>query len=500
MGLTNYAAKQAASLTVAPWQVSGGPVLNVTALVWKLVAMAAFYLVLAEIGSLMALRALDEYVNLIWPASGLAVAVIVRGGYKYCLSVFGGYLVWGVWLSGQPIGYAVAQGAAYAVSSGAGAWALRKTLVGDYSLESIRTVLLFLLAGPLLAGLLDATLGATALCGMIQEVPWREFSRLWRPILLGDALGVLVVTPFLLVWSSQTKVNWSNRQFLEVGVWIVALAFFGVVIFGNWAPTDTLRYPLELVLFPIMAWGAIRFGQRGATTGVVLIAIMAIWELLQVFGPEKKYISQSPEFLWVFVGVISVTSYCLAAVLTELRRREENSRMNELRLRGFIDALPDMAFVLSPEGRYLEIFSRENSPLGSRAIGLEGSWLKKVWPPEQARIFQEALDHCLEKKGQISLEYSLEIKGEMYWFEGRLAPITASDGKPDRVIWVAYDITERKRAESLLEQRDQLLRGVSQASSLLLGVRDMQDAVERALQGDRRACAGGSGCYRREQL
>ncbi len=60
--------------------------------------------------------------------------------------------------------------------------------------------------------------------------------------------------------------------------------------------------------------------------------------------------------------------------------------------------------------------------------------------------------------------------------------MTGDAESPDQVIWVAYDITERKRTEAALEQRDQLLQGVSRASSLLLGVRDMQEAVERALQ------------------
>lgn len=482
MGQTNYAAKPATTPTNAPWHVAGGPALNVTVLVWKLVAVAAFYLVLAEIGSLMALRALDGYVNLIWPASGLAVATLMRGGYKYGLSVFAGYVLWAFWLSEMSLPFSLALGAVYTLSASLGAWLLGRALHSDTTLENIRGVTVFLLAGPLAAGLVNALLGVAVICAIEPTVPWGEYGRLWKPWFLGDALGILVVTPFLLVWSSRTKINWSNRQVVEVAIWIAALSFFGLVIFGNWAPTDTLRYPLELTLFPLMAWGAIRFGQRGATTGIVLISIMAVWELIQVFGPENKYISQSPEFLWVFVGVISCTSYFLAAILTELRRREENSRLNELRLRGFIDALPDIAFVISERGHYLEIFSQENSPLGIRAERLSGSTLREAWSPEQARIFQEAVDRCLQVGHQISLEYTLEVNGETYWFEGRLAPISGDHGKADRVIWVAYDITERKRTEALLEQRDQLLQGVSRASSLLLGVRDMQEAVERALE------------------
>ncbi|QYY34778.1 ATP-binding protein [Ruficoccus sp. ZRK36] len=465
-----------------PWSTTGGPALNITVLVWKLLAVAVFYLVLSEIGSLMALRALEGHVYLLWPASGLAIATLIRGGYKYCLSIFAGYLLWGLWINGQSVGYTLMIGSIYVLSTALGASVLRWMMRSIYSLETIRDVMVFLLAGPLLVGVINASLCTWVVCAQVDLLTWNDYSRLWKPWFLGESLGVLVVAPFLLVWTSQTKVNWSNRQFAEVGVWIIALAFFGIVIFGNWAPTDTLRYPLELALFPLMAWGAVRFGQRGATTGVVLVSIMAMWELLQVFGPEQKYISQSPEFLWVFVGVISTTSYFLAAILTEMRRREELSRHNEVQLRGFVDALPDIAFVLSAEGRYLEVFSHESSPVGYLAEALKDRTLKESWSPEQARKFHQALENCLESQKQISLEYSFELDGNTHWFEGRLAPISSADDAVDQVIWVAYDITERKRTEAALEQQDVLLQGVSQASSLLLAVRNMEEAVERALQ------------------
>ncbi|MEM8550611.1 MAG: ATP-binding protein, partial [Verrucomicrobiota bacterium] len=212
------------------------------------------------------------------------------------------------------------------------------------------------------------------------------------------------------------------------------------------------------------------------------LTIMAIWELLRVFGPEKKYISQSPEYLWVFIGIICGTTYFLAAIITEMRRREETASKNALHLRGFIDALPDIAFVISDKGRYLEVYAHKQDVLSRQAEDLLGSTLKDTWSAEQAQRFQDAVQRCLDQQQQISLEYGVDSAGETIWFEGRLAPMRGDDGSLDRVIWVAYEITDRKRALATLEQRDQLLQGVSRASSHLLAVRDLQQAVFRALE------------------
>ncbi|MEM9226461.1 MAG: ATP-binding protein [Verrucomicrobiota bacterium] len=481
MGLTTQPVSSPTPTTI-PWQVQGGPLATIVGWLWKFLAATVLYLLLAEIGDLMAMPELGNHVYLIWPAAGFSIALLMRGGYSYLASIFLGFAIWSLWLEQQPFTYAIPLAGISTLASFCGVYLLKRVLKSSYSLETINDVIAFLVIGCFFTGLLNALLGTAWICYEVRAIPWSEYSRLWQPWFLGNVLGILALAPFLLVWTSKTKINWSNRQLGEVAGWIAILMFLGVVVFGNWAPTDTLRYPLELALFPVMAWGAIRFGQRGATTGIVLLTIMAIWELLRVFGPEKKYISQSPEYLWVFIGIICGTTYLLAAIITEMRRREETASKNALHLRGFIDALPDIAFVISDQGRYLEVYAHKQDALSRQAENLLGSTLEETWDRDQARRFQNAVERCLHQQQQISLEYSIDSGGETFWFEGRLAPMRADDGLLDRVIWVAYDITERKRAVATLEQRDQLLQGVSRASSHLLAVRDFQQAVYRALE------------------
>jgi len=450
--------------------------------IFKLIGVFLAYLFFAWIGQLMAIPELNNEVHLIWPAAGLGLAVLVRGGASYLIPLLLGSWVWGTYFQQNPQLYVVSLGLAYCISGYFAASLLAHMLRRNYALERIWDVFAFLVCGPVLAAMLSSAMGTVALCMTHSLIPWSEFVRIWIAWWLGDAMGVVVIAPFLLVWSAKTTMNWSNRQSFEVLVWLACLIFFGFVVFGNWAPTDTLRYPLELSIFPIIAWAAIRFGQRGATTGVFILAIMALWELLQVLGPDQKYISQSPAFMWVFVGVISTTAYFLSAILMEVRKREEQHARNENRLRAFIDAMPDVAYVISADGYYLDAFGSSEGPLAKSIDRFRNTHVSDNWSDGLTELFQRTIDDTLLELMPQNVEYNLSIAGNNHWFEGRAAPMVNDQGEWDRVIWVAYDITERKQAEAAIEHRDQLIQGVAKANSQLLSVSEKTDAINQALR------------------
>jgi signal transduction histidine kinase/CheY-like chemotaxis protein len=57
-----------------------------------------------------------------------------------------------------------------------------------------------------------------------------------------------------------------------------------------------------------------------------------------------------------------------------------------------------------------------------------------------------------------------------------------SGGMTSRVVWVAYDISERKRAEQAIRDRDKVLRATARANADLLTTHDMKQAVETAMR------------------
>ncbi|MEO0795148.1 MAG: ATP-binding protein [Verrucomicrobiota bacterium] len=439
------------------------------------------YLLLMELGSFMPIRDLNDSVFLLWPATGFVLAIAVRGGYGYLITFGIAALLWTGFAQQYGWLYAFLRALSVVASVGLATFAMRNILDRRHALEAIKDVFVFLALGPLACGLVVAALTTTSLCLVDESIPWSEFSRLFTPWWLAEAVGILVLAPFAMVWTARTKINWSNRQIFEVAIWLVVLMFVCVVVFGNWAPTDTLRYPLELAMFPILCWAAIRFGQRGATVGVVIVSIMAIWEILQVLGPEQKYISTRPEFIWVFVGVLSATTFFLAAIMTEVLRREEKAAANERHLQAFIDALPDVAFIMNREGRYIEAYASQSGDVYRDVNDWIGQTVWERWPQELAESFMVAIDRALETREPQSLEYMHLLADQEYWFEGRVAPMLDELENRDQVIWVAYEVTERKKALAALEVRDRVLEGVSQATTALLASEEMDEGVAQAL-------------------
>ncbi len=423
----------------------------------------------------------QKHAPLVWPPTGLGLAIILLGGYIYLPAISISFLLIAVF-QGNGLPYGVASALIYTISLGGSAWVLQRACRFSNAMERMRDVLAFLLVPTILGTAVSANATSVVLCFLNLD-SWSDFAPLLALRWFGDALGMIVLGPFILVWFSLTRINWNNRQAAEVMGWLTALIFVGFMIFSNWAPTDTLRYPLELAMFPILAWAAIRFGQRGVTTGILIISIMAVWELREVIGPDAtKFHTQSPPFLCVYVGVLSITGLLLAAILTEHQNREDVVRQNEQRLRAFIDALPDLAFVIDREGRHLEVFAPRDSVLHKRRGEYRGKTFDEIYEPESAEKFHNTVQRTIDT-GEIQLiEYSIPVDGKRYWFEGRTAPLDTWHGGDRRVVWMASDITERKRAQDALQYRDRLLQGVANAMGSLLTIKDFDEAIIAALE------------------
>ncbi len=427
---------------------------------------------------------LDKTAPLMWPPSGFAIAILLLFGFRYLGAFALGTAITDYW-QGSGLAYSLISAVSFCLTIAGAVLVLRKLLKFNNGLERLKDVLGFIFIAALLSTLVHASITTAALVWQHPDLK-PDFNRIWSIRWLGQFLGVVVLGPVIMVWYSRTRINFTNRQLIEVFLWLVTLVFFGWMAFSNWAPSDTLRYPLELTIFPLLAWAAIRYGQRGATTGIFILAMMAVWELKDVVGPDAtKMHSQPPAYLWVFLGVLSLTGLSLASILTEYKIREEIIGKNEQRLRAFLDAMPDIAFIISAQGRYLEVFASQSSNYYHRveqAHEIRGKTYFELYPPEMAELLHRAVTKTIET-GQLQIiEYVLPYKGENYWFEGRLAPMGPDriTGQPS-VILMAYDITRRKEALNALEARDKLLGGVAKAKTSLLTIRDFEAAIRHAI-------------------
>jgi len=199
-------------------------------------------------------------------------------------------------------------------------------------------------------------------------------------------------------------------------------------------------------------------------------------------------------------AALTVSNQRLVIEVAERQRVEAALRTSEADLRALFAAMTDIIAVFDAQGHYIQIVSTNSELLYSPDTERVGKSVREVLPSQQADLFIQHIEQALATESTVGLEYSLPITerslagGEVdrrakdpalsaldnleeLWFSAKVSPISG-----DRVIWVARDITERKRVEEALAKSEQQLRNqnremVKLAQNKALNRGDLDNAV-----------------------
>lgn len=299
--------------------ILAGVGLSFTQLV-TLISIVPVYFIASKIGFSMAFVA--EQVTVVWPPTGIALAVILLMGYKAWPAIFLGAFLANI-TSNEPFWVASAIAGGNTLEAVAGAWMLRHFLHFDTRLNHVTDVLGLTFFAAVLGTMISATVGALSLCiGGLQ--PWSQYGFLWLTWWLGDACGALVVAPFLLVWFSQ-PLALHRQRFSEALLLMAGLLLFCLAVFLS---VSLVQTAFIYIIFPFLIWAALRFGQHGITTVILIASGTAIWATLHHMGPFKSgTVEESLILLQSFMGIVALTGLCMGGALAE--RREVEQRKDE---------------------------------------------------------------------------------------------------------------------------------------------------------------------------
>jgi two-component system cell cycle response regulator len=138
------------------------------------------------------------------------------------------------------------------------------------------------------------------------------------------------------------------------------------------------------------------------------------------------------------------TNQELAKRVDELTRSQSLLAERERKLSAFVEALPNLAFILDEQGYYLEVMATETSLLIAKPVDLIGKSVEDVMPPKEGAKIVDAIQQTIEKGGIQIIEYKIPVlAGGEHWFEGRIACMEKDDYGHGKVVLIASEITER---------------------------------------------------------
>jgi two-component system, NtrC family, sensor kinase len=293
------------------------------------------YYYTAKLGLSVSLPIPPGNITAVWFPSAISLVSILWGGYR----IFPGILLadfliyipnnssaashWAIGILVTIIG----NGSSFLEAS-MGAYLMRRYIHKQYFFNSAQSVFKFTLIA-ITCCAINATIGISVLC-LSGISKFNDFGSLWLTWWTGNSISILVFAPMLLVWKNFPKDYYKLNQLPEA--FLLLLALITICYISFWQ-----GFPIEYITLVCLLWATFRFGQKGATLGSVLISLFALFGTVNsVSSFIRPSLNESLLLLQSFMGVISISSLILSAVLIEQKNSElelENAKKDlELRV------------------------------------------------------------------------------------------------------------------------------------------------------------------------
>jgi PAS domain S-box-containing protein len=386
----------------------------------------------------------------VWAPSGIALAALLLLGVRYWPAVaVGAFVANATSDASAAVAAGIAVGNTLEAVVGA---ALVRRFGFRAGLDSARAVVALVVGGAFLSTAIAATNGVTVLT--IADDRAGSYGSAWLLWWFGDAVGVIVVAPLLLVLAASRPLRPTLAQAAEGLVLLASVAALSAVVFlaGGW------EYPY--VLFPLLLWGALRFRQLGAAVTSFVIGAFGTWGAVAgdvPIGPdtptERVQVAQAL-FALVAVGVLVVGATLAEREAGRKALAQTASQLSEAQALAHIGSWEwDMRRdVVSWSDELYRLFGL---PLGSPVT--YSSYLDCIHPDDRA-LAESAVKQAYADRRPFAFEHRVVTADGTERLVSSRGRVVAERGEPVAMVGTAQDVTQQRQAERL---REDILSAVS---------------------------------------
>jgi two-component system sensor kinase FixL len=307
------------------------------------------------------------------PGLGVAFAVMIRGGPLSGLILFAGMVVAETLVLQNDVDWPIDIGvAAITATSYASVAALvQRYFRIDADLTHLRDVLMLLAAG--LAGAVLNTVLLSAFLLAVGQFNIGDVVQVARPLLIGDTIGIAVVTPLLLRFRVRERLE-THRLLSLAPESALYLCLIGVALWLIIGSEGAYGLRLFYLLFVPVVIAAVRHGIDGACFSLAVTQFSLIG-LLHFSGYDA---SEFTEFQ-TLVLVLTVTGLIVGVVISERKNSDRIARDAQARLVERQAEAAQVARVNLVSGMASALAHEINQPMtAARALGRSAQHLLRT--------------------------------------------------------------------------------------------------------------------------
>jgi integral membrane sensor domain MASE1 len=299
------------------------PIRHYVVVATPIVGVAVAYYLTARLGLQQEL--VRDQVTPYWPPTGVAlVALLVLG-----LRIWPGIAL-GAFVLNATIGSSVLAAMFITVGNTLApvcAYLLLRQVGFRTQIDRRRDALALVFLGAFAGMLVSATVGSTALL-LTDSIPAEDFWSTWSVWWTGDAMGVLVVTPFLLV----IRTNWRVPRGVPWHRWIEGAGLYASTLLVAVLAIGS-EYELSFLVFPFLIWAALRFQMIGAAPCAFIVSTVAILTAANESGSFAGHgLFADMATLQAFNGSMALAGLVLAAIIAERNDAHEQVKLAAMQL------------------------------------------------------------------------------------------------------------------------------------------------------------------------